>query len=73
MFEMFKSSVRLFLQGKLFRDNTAVFKQWLIGFVVTLIVLLVVAWFSSIYIGVLVASIVGGAIQPYLFKNLKYA
>ena len=73
MVEMFKSSVSLFFRGKLFRDNAAVLKQWLIGFVVTLLVLLVVGWFSSACIGVAVASVVGGAIQPYLFKDLKYA
>jgi hypothetical protein len=73
MFEMFKSSTLLFLQGKLFRDNTAVFKQWLIGFALTCAVLVAVAWLTSLVIGVIVASLVGGAAQPYLFKNLKYA
>lgn len=73
MYEMFKSSTLLFLRGKLFRDNTAVFKQWLIGFAITLVILVVVGWLISPCIGVIVASLVGGAAQPYLFKNLKYA
>ena len=73
MLDMFMSSTRLFLQGRLFRDNTAVFKQWLIGFALTLAVLVVVAWLTSPLIGVIVASLVGGAAQPYLFKDLKYA
>ena len=73
MFQMFTSSVRLFFQGKLFRDKTAVFKQWLIGFAATLVVLLVLGWLVSPWLGVIVASVMGGAMQPYLFKDLKYA
>lgn len=72
MLEMFKSSVNLFFKGKLFRDNKAVFKQWIIGFVITLLLLLVIGYLASLLIGVIVASVVGGALQPYLFKDLKY-
>jgi hypothetical protein len=72
MLEMFKSSVALFFKGKLFRDHKAVFRQWLIGFVITLLLLLVIAYFVSPLVGVIVASVVGGGLQPYLFKDLKY-
>ena len=72
MLEMFKSSVALFFKGTLFRDNKAVFRQWLIGFVITLLLLLVIAYFVSPLVGVIVASVVGGGLQPYLFKDLKY-
>ena len=73
MVEMFLSSVRLFIRGKLFRDNRAVLKQWLIGFAVSTALLLAVGWLTSPWIGVIVASVVGGGLQPYLFKDLKYA
>ena len=72
MFEMFVSSMRLFLRGKLFRDNASVFRQWLKGFALTLTVLLVVGYFRGALVGVIVASLLGGALQPWLFKNLKY-
>ena len=72
MFEMFVSSMRLFLRGKLFRDNASVFRQWLKGFTLTLAVLLVVGYFGGALLGVIVASVLGGALQPWLFKNLKY-
>ncbi len=72
MLEMFKSSVTLFFKGMLFRDNKAVFKQWLIGFAITLTVLLALGYFTNMLTGVIVGSVVGGAIQPYLFKDLKY-
>lgn len=72
MLEMFKNSVRLFFKGKLFRDNKAVFMQWLKGFVIVLALLLVIGFLVNPLAGVIVASLVGGALQPYLFKDLKY-
>jgi hypothetical protein len=70
--QMFASSVQLFLKGKLFRDGRQVFSQWLKGFMLTLGLLLVVGWVVSPFIGVILGSVVGGALQPYLFKDLKY-
>ena len=73
MFDMFLNSVKLFFAGKLFRDNRVVMTQWLKGFGVCLALLLVLGWFVSPLVGVVVASAVGGFIQPLLFKDLKYA
>lgn len=73
MFDMFMNSVKLFFAGKLFRDNRVVLTQWLKGFGVCLALLLVLGWFVSPLAGVVVASAVGGFIQPLLFKDLKYA
>jgi hypothetical protein len=72
MFRMFTTSVQLFLQGKLFRDGRQVFAQWLKGFCLTLGLLLVMGWAVNPIVGVILASLVGGALQPYLFKDLKY-
>ena len=73
MFDMFMNSVKLFFAGKLFRDNRVVLVQWSKGFGVCLVLLLVLGWFVSPLVGVVVASVVGGFIQPLLFKDLKYA
>ena len=73
MFDMFMNSVKLFIAGKLFRDNRVVLMQWLKGFGVCLGLLLVLGWFVSPLLGVVVSSVVGGFIQPLLFKDLKYA
>ena len=73
MFDMFLNSVKLFFAGKLFRDNRVVLTQWLKGFGVCLALLLVLGRFVSPLVGVVVASVVGGFIQPLLFKDLKYA
>ena len=66
------NSMRLFLRGKLFRDKASVFRQWLKGFTLTLAVLLVVGYCGGALLGIIVASVLGGALQPWLFKNLKY-
>jgi hypothetical protein len=72
VFQMFASSVQLFLKGKLFRDGRQVFAQWLKGFILTLGLLLVIGWVFNPYLGVILGSLAGGALQPYLFKDLKY-
>lgn len=73
MFGMFMSSVRLFFAGRLFRDGREVFMQWLKGFAVCLGLLVVVGWLVSPLVGVVVSAVVGGFVQPLLFKDLKYA
>ncbi len=57
----------------LFRDGRAVFIQWLKGFGICLSLMLVIGWTVSPLVGVVVASLVGGFVQPVLFKDLKYA
>ena len=72
MFQMFSRSVQLFLKGKLFRDRRQVFSQWLKCFFLTLGLVLVIGWVFNPFMGVILGSLVGGALQPYLFKDLKY-
>ncbi|MFY8082726.1 MAG: hypothetical protein ACOVN7_03235 [Rubrivivax sp.] len=72
MFDMFMNSVKLFLAGRLFRDGRAVFMQWLKGFVLCLGLLVVTGWLVSPLAGVIVSAAVGGFLQPWLFKDLKY-
>ena len=66
MIDMFVNSVKLFFAGKLFRDNRAVMLQWLKGFGLCLGLLLLVGWFVSPLVGVVVASLAGGFMQPLL-------
>ena len=73
MFDMFMNSVKLFIAGKLFRDSKAVLLQWTKGFALSLALMLGLGWFVSPLVGVVVASLVGGVLQPLLFKDLKYA
>lgn len=69
---IFKNSMILFSRGKLFRSLFFMFKQWLKGVLLTLALLLPVGYFVSPLAGIIVASLVGGAIQPWLYQDLKY-
>ena len=73
MWDMFIGSLRLFIKGKLFREPRQVARQWLIGVAATLFALLVLTWIGApLWLAVMAASFGGGALQPYLFKDLKY-
>ena len=61
MWDMFLNSMKLFFKGKLFRESKQVLRQWLIGLAVAVVKL------------VLLVSLAVGALQPWLFRNLKYA
>ena len=73
MLEMFMDSATLFMKGKLFQDYKSVFIKMLICMVITaLIAIILVKLGSRMWVAIGVASLVGGALQPYLFKDLKY-
>ena len=72
MFQLFASSVQLFLRGRLFRDGRQVFSQWLKGFAITLAVMVIAGLMFMPWVGVILGSLIGGALQPYLFKDLKF-
>jgi len=73
MFDMLLSSVTLFIQGKLFKDLGTLAIKLLIGIIVTVIICIGAVKFGlDIWMAIILASIIGGAIQPYLFKDLKY-
>ena len=73
MLDMVKSSATLFFQGKLFADNSKVYQQMAAGIVVTALVLIALAKIGlPVVAAAILAGLVGGALQPFLFKNLKY-
>jgi hypothetical protein len=73
MWAMFTGSLRLFIKGKLFRDPRQVARQWLIGVAATFIAMMVLAQIGApLWLAVIAAALGGGALQPYLFKDLKY-
>lgn len=74
MWDIFSNSLRLFLKGKLFRNPAAVFQQWLIGFSASLVALVVLVKAGlPPWAAIVIVSLAVGVLQPYLFKNLKYA
>jgi len=73
MLGMAIDSAKLFLAGKLFKDNRKVFRQMLLGAGGGVVAGVVVGVFAPIWIAALVAGAVSGFVQPILFKDLKYA
>jgi hypothetical protein len=73
MIEMFLNSATLFIQGKLFRDKDSVLKKAYIGMAIAAFLVIFLAKINlPIWLAIIIASLVSGAIQPYLFKDLKY-
>ena len=74
MWELFSSSLQLFFKGKLFREPGAVFRQWTIGFALTVIAIVgLVRMNAPLWLSVILVALGAGVLQPFLFKNLKYA
>ncbi len=74
MWPIFTNSLRLFLKGKLFRNPKAVLLRWFAGFAIALVAVVILALLGlPVWLAVMLASLGVGAIQPYLFRDLKYA
>ncbi len=74
MITMVVNSIQLFFMGKLFRDPVKVFQDLAIGAVVTALVLVASSYAgANLWVSVGAAGLIGGALQPWLFRNLKYA
>lgn len=73
MFEMARSSMTLFFQGRLFAEPGKVYRQTAIGAVATAVILVVIGKLGlPLAVAAAAAGFVGGALQPYLFKDLRY-
>ncbi|MFB9981695.1 hypothetical protein ACFSOZ_03790 [Mesorhizobium newzealandense] len=73
MWEMAKSSILLFLRGKLFSEPSKVYRQSAIGAVTTAVLVVVLAKLGlPVAAATAIAGLIGGALQPYLFKDLRY-
>ena len=73
MWAMTQNSIALFFRGRLFADPGKVIRQLLIGVLVTAVLLVILAKLGApLWLAALVAALLGGGLQPYLFKDLKY-
>lgn len=73
MLGMALNSAKLFMAGKLFKDNGKVIRQMLAGAAAGVVAGVVVGFFAPLWLAAGVAGLVSGFIQPMLFKDLKYA
>jgi hypothetical protein len=73
MWDLARSSIVLFFQGRLFADPAHVLRQLAIGVAIALALLLGLARLGlPVWVATATAAFVGGLIQPWLFRNLKY-
>jgi hypothetical protein len=74
MWAMVQSSIALFFRGKLFAEPGKATVQLLIGILVTTVLFVVLAKVGAPpWLAALIAALVGGALQPFLLRNLRYA
>lgn len=73
MWAMAMNSMTLFFQGKLFAEPSKAYRQLAIGGGVIAILLVVLSLIGApVWAAAIVGGLVGGALQPYLFRDLKY-
>jgi hypothetical protein len=73
MWGIFSNALKLLFKGKLFRNPRAVLKKWLIGVASAVITLVGLAKAGlPLTLAIVLAALAGRALQPYLFKDLKY-
>ena len=73
MWTMATSSMSLFFRGKLFADPASAYRQLSIGIAVTAILMIGLGLAGApLWVAALIAGLIGGALQPYLFKDLRY-
>jgi uncharacterized membrane protein YjjP (DUF1212 family) len=74
MIDMVKTSMGLFLRGKLFADPVKAYTQLALGILFTAGCFVAALKFGGIphWAAAAIAGFLGGALQPYLFRNLRY-
>lgn len=73
MWDMALASIKLFFAGKLFQNPLAMLRQGLLGAAITAVVTVALAIAGlPIYVAAGLGALVGGVLQPFLFKDLKY-
>lgn len=73
MFSTAIDSAKLFFAGKLFQNNSLVFRQLALGVLLGAISMVGVSFFAPIWLAAIAGGFVSGFLQPILFKDLKYA
>ena len=73
MYEMVRDSAKSFLQGRLFQDNAAAYRQLAIGAGIGALATVVVGLVAPAWLAAIVGGGVAGFAQPVLFKDIKYA
>jgi hypothetical protein len=73
MFETVLSSAKLFFQGKLFQDTSLAIRLLAAGAAAAAVVTVLVGLVAPLWVAAVAGGAVGGLLQPYLYRNIKYA
>lgn len=73
MFETVLGSARLFFQGKLFKDTPQAMRLLLLGAMVSAVVTVAVALVLPVWAAGPAGGFAGGLLQPWLYRNIRYA
>jgi len=74
MLGMAINSITLFFQGRLFKNVGDVLRMAAIGIGITAAIIVAMHFAGlPLWIAAAIGGAIGGAAQPFLFKNLKYA
>lgn len=73
MLTLARQSLGLMARGKLFADPYMAYRQLALGALITALLLVALAYSAlPLWGAALAAGFIGGALQPYLFRNLRY-
>ena len=73
MIDLAKHAIELLLTGKLFRDPGYFYRRLAMGICLTAAATFLASWaVNSLVVVAVVGGFLGGAVQPYLFENVKY-
>jgi hypothetical protein len=72
MFGMFWATVKAFMKGKLFQNQTKATLLGLVGVGLTALLFALLSRFMQLELAGAIAGLCGGVVQPFLFKNLKF-
>lgn len=73
MFDTLITSAGLFFQGKLFQDTALAIRLLLTGAGAAAAVTVLVGMVAPLWAAAFAGGAVGGLLQPWLYRNIKYA
>jgi hypothetical protein len=73
MLHLARNAISLFLDGKLFRDLRHFYTRLAVGVTATVAVMLLASLvIKSVIVVALIGGLIGGALQPFLFEDVRY-
>ena len=73
MFDTLITSAKLFFQGKLFQNTALAIRLLVMGAAAAAAVTILVGMVAPLWAAALAGGVVGGLLQPWLYRNIKYA